>query len=151
ELLKALSLTPNHARVLLAEGECDLDLGNRPRGVSELEQAASTASSASVWNGGAYALAQRGVELDRAEEWVQVALSIETAQLRDLDIDHLTVAQLAVAVSTAAMWDTLGWIYFQRGDFNRAVSYLESSWFLNPSLAVGDHLAQVCDKLDRHA
>ena len=34
ELQKALSLTPNHAETLLAQGDCDLELGNRAKGVS---------------------------------------------------------------------------------------------------------------------
>ena len=39
ELQKALAITPNHPETLLAEGECDLDLGNRAKGISELQQA----------------------------------------------------------------------------------------------------------------
>lgn len=40
--------------------------------------------------------------------------------------------------------DTLGWIYFQMGQYNKAVSYLERAYVLNPEeSAIAEHLAQV--------
>jgi TonB family protein len=63
ELQMALAITPNHPETLLAEGECDLDLGNRAKGISELQQATSTSSAPSVFNSAAYALAKRTIDL----------------------------------------------------------------------------------------
>ena len=150
ELQRALTITRNNAGVMLAQGECDLDSGNQARGLSEIEQATSAAASAGTWNSAAYVLAKHKLELDRAEKWVQTALTIETAQLGDLSVNHISVAQLRIATSIASYWDTLGWVYFQRGDTARAQTYLEAAMFLNPSLECGDHLAQTYERLGRH-
>ncbi|MCO5112620.1 MAG: tetratricopeptide repeat protein [Bdellovibrionaceae bacterium] len=40
--------------------------------------------------------------------------------------------------------DTMGWIYFHKGEFNQAVSYLEKAYVLNPEEStIAEHLAQV--------
>ena len=150
ELDKALTINPNHVGVMLAKGGCDLDLGNQAQGLSELEQAASTASNANTWNSAAYTLAKHKLELDRAEKWAQAAITIEAALLSDTAVGHISPAQLQAASAIAYYWDTLGWIYFQRDEFPRALEYLEPAWFLNASLECGDHLAQTYDKLGRH-
>jgi TonB family protein len=148
ELQKALAITPNHPETLLAEGECDLDLGNRAKGISELQQATSTSSAPSVFNSAAYALAKRTIELDMAEKWSEACLAIEKTRLQSVSLDHLTAEQLNYVYWTAAYWDTRGWIYFLRGDKVHAQSYITASWSLRQDPTVGDHLGQIYDELD---
>jgi TonB family protein len=151
ELQKALSLTPNNAGVMLAQGECDLDLGNRAKGLSELEQATSIGPNAGTWNGAAYILAKHKTELDRAEKWALNALAMEARPLTDLAADHISVERFRSATTLASFWDTLGWIYSQKEEPDRAVPYLEAAWFLNPGMVNGDHLAQTYTRLGRNA
>src|ERR1022692_2356956 len=146
ELEKALAITPNHADVLLAQGECDIDLGNRAKGISEFEQAISASSASGIWNGAAYALAERNIELDRAEKWSETALIIESARLRSVSLERLTPEQLTYVSSIANYWDTLGWIYFLRGDNANAQSYVAIAWWLLPLPLIGDHLGQIYEK-----
>jgi len=47
----------------------------------------------------------------------------------------------------AADWDTLGWVYFQRGDPNRAMPYIRAAWILSEDGEAGDHLVQIYEKL----
>ena len=147
ELQKALAITPNHPETLLAEGECDLDLGNRAKGISELQQATSTSSAPNVFNSAAYALAKRSIELDMAEKWSEACLAIEKTRLQSVSLDHLTAEQLNYVYWTSAYWDTRGWIYFLRGDKVHARSYVTASWSLRQDPTVGDHLGRIYDEL----
>jgi TonB family protein len=148
ELQKALAITPNHPETLLAEGECDLDLGNRAKGISELQQATSTSSAPNVFNSAAYALAKRSIELEMAEKWSEACLAIEKTRLQSVSLDHLTADQLNYVYWTSAYWDTRGWIYFLRGDRAHAQSYVTASWSLRQDPTVGDHLGRIYDELD---
>jgi TonB family protein len=148
ELQKALAITPNHPETLLAEGECDLDLGNRAKGISELQQATSTSSAPNVFNSAAYALAKRTIELDMAEKWSEACLAIEKTRLQSVSLDHLTAEQLNYVYWTSAYWDTRGWIYFLRGDKAHARSYVTASWSLRQDPTVGEHLGRIYDELD---
>jgi TonB family protein len=147
ELQKGLSLTPNHAESLLAMGECDLDLGNRAKGISELQQATSVSSAPNIFNSAAYALAKRNIEIEMAEKWSETCLSIEKTRFQNIPLDHLTPDQLNYVFWMAAYWDTRGWIYFLRGDYVNARSYVESAWSLRPDPSVGNHLGQIYEKL----
>src|SRR5579864_4087378 len=149
ELQKALSLTPNHAETLLAEGECDFDLGNRARGISELEQATSISSAPNIFNSAAYALARRNVEIGMAEKWSDTCLSIQKTRLQNISLDHLTPEELNYVFWMGAYWDTRGWIYFLRGDNSNALSYVEAAWSLRADPTVGDHLGQIYEGLGR--
>ena len=149
ELQKALALTPNNANDLLAMGECDLDLGNRAKGVSEMEQATSTSSSAMMWNNAAYQLALRNVELDRAEKWAETAVTMESLQLKSVSLVHLAPTQLGVANNLGSYWDTLGWVYFLRDKPDKAEMYVRAAWDLRSLPIIGSHLAQIYEKLGR--
>lgn len=149
ELQKGLAISPNKPESLIALGECDIDLGNRAKGLSELQQAISSSSAPGTWNSAAYALAERNIELDLAEKWSDTCLTMESARLQSISLDHLTAAQLNFVTWIAAYWDTRGWIYFLGGDAVNAESYVEASWRLYPSTAVGDHLAQIYEKAGR--
>lgn len=149
ELQKGLAVSPNKPEPLLALGECDIDLGNRAKGLSELEQAISSSSAPGAWNSAAYALAERNIELDLAEKWSDACLAMESARLQSISLDHLTAMQLNFVTGIAAYWDTRGWIYFLRGDTAKAQSYIEASWRLYPSTTIGNHLAQIYEKTSR--
>ena len=151
ELEKALEITPNHAEVWLARGECDIDLGNRVKGLSELEQAISASSAPNIWNSAAYILAKRNIELERAEKWSETSLTVESARLRAISLEHLTIEQLNYVYWISSYWDTRGYIYFLRGDNNNAQPYLEASWPLEPHPATGGHLGQLYEKMGRPA
>ncbi len=151
ELQKGLLLTPNHAGSMVAEGECDIDLGNQAKGISELEQATSISSAPDIFNSAAYALAKRNIEISMAEKWSDACLTIEKTHFQYVPLDHLTPEQLSYVYSMSAYWDTRGWIYFLRGDNTAARSYVEASWSLLADPSVGDHLGHIYEKLGRPA
>ncbi|MBV9086341.1 MAG: hypothetical protein JOY79_02550, partial [Acidobacteriaceae bacterium] len=48
--------------------------------------------------------------------------------------------------SLAAYWDTLGWVFFQKGELDAAEKYIHASWLLDQHSEVGDHLGQIYEK-----
>lgn len=144
----ALAISPANSTTLLAHGECNVDLGNTAKGISEMEQATS-ASTVSLWNSAAYYLADHNVELDRAQAWAETAITIHSAQLRNVFLEHLTPTQLGLVSRIAADWGTLGWIYFKKGDTDQARAYIEAAWPLRPLPIIGNHLGLVYEKLSR--
>ncbi|MGH9523234.1 MAG: hypothetical protein ACRD3E_11965, partial [Terriglobales bacterium] len=68
------------------------------------------------------------------------------AMLRNMSGDRADLQQQALVVSLGAYWDTLGWVYFQRGDLDRAEKYINAAWMLGQHGEVGDHLAQIYEK-----
>jgi len=149
ELQKALSLTPNHAETLLGEGECDLDLGNNAKGISELQQATSVSSAPNIFNSAAYALAKRNVEIKMAAKWSDTCLTIESTRLQNISLDHLTPEQLNYVFWMASYWDTRGWIYFLEGDNSSARSFVEAAWSLRTNPTIGYHLGRIYEALGR--
>lgn len=149
ELEKSLALSPGQSRALFAEGKCDIDLGNTAKGIFEMEQAANQSASSGTWNEAAYRLAERNVELDKAKKWAETAIAIVSAFLRDLSLDHVTPTQMRMANAMGNYWDTLGWVYFQMGKDELALSYVDAAWRMHPTPTKGDHLGRIYVKLGR--
>lgn len=83
---------------------------------------------ADAYNYLAYMWAEKGVHLDRAEEYVRKAL--------------------AVNPTSAAFIDTLGWIYYMRGDYAKALEQLSKAAELLPEdPTILEHLGDALDKL----
>jgi superkiller protein 3 len=149
ELDKSLALSPGQTRVLLSQGKCDVDLGNTAKGVSEMEEAANQSASSASWNQAAYHLAERNVELEKARKWAEKAINIESALLRDLDLDHATPTQMRLVGAVGNYWDTLGWVYFRMQKYDRALGYIDAAWRMHPTPTKGGHLGQIYEKLGR--
>ena len=146
EAEKALAISAKNPLTLLTHGECLVVSGNAPKGMAEMEQATSTPST-SNWNRAAYWLADNNLELDRAERWSDKAIATLSAQMHDISLEHVTPNQLGQVSSLAYYWDTRGWIEFQRGNFERARSYIEAAWSMRPLPSIGVHLGQIQEKL----
>jgi tetratricopeptide (TPR) repeat protein len=71
------------------------------------------------------------------------------ANLRNIDLSHISLDELNQVTSIGTFWDTLGWVYFQKGDLASAERYIRSAWTLNQHGEVADHLAQIYEKLGR--
>lgn len=83
---------------------------------------------AEAFNYVAYMWAERGVNLDKAKEYVEKALSI--------------------VPDSGAFVDTLGWIYYMQGDYDAALNEIERAVSMLPDDAtVIDHLGDVLLKL----
>ena len=75
-----------------------------------------------------YSLAEKGEELNRAQELIEKAFSIKP--------------------NDGYIADSLGWVYFQKGQIEKALSFLEKANFLSPNVpTILIHLGEVYQKM----
>ena len=145
----AAELTPENAGPHVGLAHCYFDLGQQDSGLAELDKAAALTSSAPGWNALAWIMAQHKIQLDRAEQYARLAVSMVSSALSAVSLDPLTPGAYGRTRALSAAWDTLGWILFLRGDVTSAEKYITASWTLSPSPTVSDHLAELAEKLGR--
>ena len=91
----------------------------------------------------------KNAHLDRAQQYAESAVTAVANDSRNLSIDGLSDRDLQIAAELDANWDTLGWVYFARGNMDKAQKYVTSAWVLGQHGEVGDHLAQIYQKMGR--
>lgn len=146
ELDKATILLPDDAGPQISLGQAYLNTGDQEKALAAFEKGAQLAQTPMVWNNVAYSLADHQLQLDKAQQYAESAVATTGANLRNADLAHLTLDTLAQVVSIGAYWDTLGWVYFQKGDLPAAERYVRASWLLNQHGEVADHLARIYEK-----
>ena len=149
ELDKATVLTPDNAGLQVSLGNAYMNTGEREKALAAFEKGAELSQTPSVWNNIAYNLAEHQLELDKAQRYAETAAAATAANLRNVELAHLTLDDLNEVISIGAYWDTLGWVYFQEGNLDAAERYIRSAWLLNQHGEVGDHLARVLEKRGR--
>ncbi len=146
ELEKAASLTPDNAELQVSLGDAYLNLGQDEKALATFDHAIEISATPLVWNNIAYQLSLKGAHLDRAQQYAESAVSATTAALRNLSLDRLTQQDLTLVPSLIAYWDTLGWVYFSKGEYDNAEKYVAAAWELGEHGEVGDHLGQIYEK-----
>jgi tetratricopeptide (TPR) repeat protein/transglutaminase-like putative cysteine protease len=146
ELEKAVSLTPDEPSLQVSLGDAYLNLGQDDKALAAFDRAVNLSASPLVWNNIAYQLSLRGVHLDKAQQYAESAVAATAAALRNLSLDQLNQRDLGLVPSLIAYWDTLGWVYFARGNYDQAEKYVSSAWQLGQHGEVGDHLGQIYEK-----
>lgn len=149
EFEKAAAVLPDNAGVQIQLGKARLWLKDDASATEAFARAVDLAPIPPTWNDIAYELSLRGVDLDRAQQYAESAVSTTTAMARNLDIEHADAKSLAVVNSLGAYWDTLGWVHFAKGDIETAERFVQAAWRLSEHAEVGDHLAQIYEKEGR--
>jgi tetratricopeptide (TPR) repeat protein/transglutaminase-like putative cysteine protease len=146
ELEKATSLNPQDAQAFVSLGQARLELGDDDKALAAFDRAVKIAPAPGIWNNIAYQLSLKKVHLDLAQQYAESAVASTAAALRNLTADSMQLEQQALVIELAAQWDTLGWVYFQRGNLDKAEQYIGAAWLLGQHGEVGDHLAQIYEK-----
>jgi tetratricopeptide (TPR) repeat protein/transglutaminase-like putative cysteine protease len=146
ELDKATVLAPDNAELQVSLGRAYLNSGQKEKAMAAFDKAIDIAQTPVVWNNVAYDLSENGIELDKAQQYAESAVSTTAATLRNVGLAHLTLDDLNQVANIGVYWDTLGWVHFKQGDLDTAEKYVRSSWLLNQHGEVGDHLAQIYEK-----
>ncbi|HEX4002540.1 MAG TPA: DUF3857 domain-containing protein [Candidatus Acidoferrales bacterium] len=147
ELEKATILAPDNAQLQVSLGQAYIGSGQQAKGLAAFEKAVSIAQTPAIWNDIAYDLADNKIELDQAQRYAESAVSSTEADLRNIDLLHLTMDQMNEVASIGACWDTLGWVYFAKGDLKQAERYVSAAWRIDQHGEVADHLARIYEKL----
>src|SRR6201993_2134832 len=146
ELDKASVLSPENAGLQVGLGQAYLNTNEKEKALAAFEKAAEISQTPDVWNNVAYNLADHSLELDKALQYAESVVSTTAASLRNMELSNLSLDNLNAVTSISAYWDTLGWVYFQKGDNAKAEDFVRASWLLNQHGEVGDHLAQIYQK-----
>jgi tetratricopeptide (TPR) repeat protein len=146
ELEQAISLSPEQEMLHVSLGRAYLNLGEDEKSIKSFEEALKLERSPRVFNDIAYYLAVKGVQLDKALQYAESAVTSVANTLRNVEAGNLKIDDLQAVASLAAYWDTLGWVYFQKGDFDLAEKYLKAAWILQQHSEVGHHAGMVAEK-----
>jgi tetratricopeptide (TPR) repeat protein len=146
ELEKAVSLKADDAALQISLGDAYLNLGQDEKALAAFDRATEISATPEVWNNIAYQLSLKKTHLDRAQQYAESAVTAVSNSLRNLSLDQLSDRDLAMVSALDADWDTLGWVYFARGDLAKAQKYVDAAWTLGEHGEVGDHLAQIYEK-----
>lgn len=146
ELEAAVNRNPANATLQSQLGVAYARTGSTNKAMASFESALRIDPSANNLNTVAYEMAQANVQLPKALEYAQKAVSKEEAATAKIDIDTATPVDFATATRLAAYWDTLGWVYFRTGDLEKAEKYLKAAWHLSQDPTGADHLGQLYEK-----
>jgi Flp pilus assembly protein TadD/transglutaminase-like putative cysteine protease len=147
ELDKAAVLAPESAELQISLGQALLNAGQKEKALDAFQKGIDLAhSSPIIWNNVAYNLANANLELDRAAQYAESAVSATDANLRNIQLAHLSLEDLNQVASIGVYWDTLGWVNFKKGNLDKAERFIRAAWLLNQQGEVGDHLAQIYEK-----
>jgi tetratricopeptide (TPR) repeat protein len=147
ELEQAISLNEEQeANYQVALGRAYLSIGESEKGVAAFDRAVKLSPGQSTWNNVAYYFATNKVQLDRAQQYAESAVTEASTRLRNAELPSLTPQDLQNVSALAAYWDTLGWVLFQKGDIDNAEKYIAAAWRLAEHGEVGYHLGQILEK-----
>ena len=146
ELEKAVNLDPRNAVLMVSLGQAYLNTGQPEKAITTFDKAVEISPTPIVWNNIAYELSKKQMYLDRAQRYAESAIAATEAGLRNISLDRLSLTDLGLVSSIESYWDTLGWIYYQRGDLDTAEKYIRSAWDIGQHGEVGDHLGQILEK-----
>src|SRR6185369_3676202 len=128
ELEQAISLAPEEELLHVSLGRAYLNLGEDEKSIKSFEEALKLDRSPLVLNDIAYYLAVQGVQLDKAQQYAESAVTSMANSLRNVEAATLTLDDLHNVAALAAYWDTLGWVYYQKGDLDAAEKYVKAAW-----------------------
>ncbi|HET9477807.1 MAG TPA: DUF3857 domain-containing protein, partial [Pyrinomonadaceae bacterium] len=146
ELEQAISLAPENEMLHVALGRAYLNLGEEEKGIKAFEEALKLDRSPLVLNDIAYFLATQKLQLDKALQYAESAVTSIASSLRNVEASNLTMDDLGDAASLGAYWDTLGWVYFQKGDLDAAERYISAAWLIHQYSEVGHHMGAIAEK-----
>lgn len=145
----AIRLEPDKSELLVELGTAYARAGDKEKALASLKRSAQTDTSSNNLNGVAYALADENLDLNAALKYAELAVGDEEKQTATIDLEHLDASNLKTPSTMAAYWDTLGWVHFRMGEFERAERYIDAAWRVAQNGIVGDHLGQVYEKLGK--
>ena len=146
ELEKAAVLDSDSAELQVNLGRAYLKLSKPEEALKAFDKAVELSPSTTTFNNVAYELSLSKTSLDRAQQYAESAVAATAAQLRNLSLSRLSLEDLQRVTGIAAYWDTLGWVFFQKGELDKAEKYVEAAWRLDFHGEVGDHLGQIYEK-----
>lgn len=148
-LEQAASLEPREATTQTLLGQCYLETKQQDKAIAALNRAVDISAEPTTWNDVAYMLAQHDLQLDRARQYAESAVTSVAAELRNVDLNDVTLREIGLVSSLSAYWDTLGWVHFHDGDVSGAEKFVTAALMLSNNGELLDHLGEIREKQGR--
>ena len=146
ELDKAVSLQDKNPLLHISLGQAYIASGQTEKGMASFDRAIALSPTAVVWNNIAYSLAEQNVQLERASQYSDAAINAIETQLRDVNLDNLRLQDIGIANLLYNVWDTKGWVEFQRGNLDVAERYIRAAWDATGSANICEHLGEIYEQ-----
>jgi tetratricopeptide (TPR) repeat protein/transglutaminase-like putative cysteine protease len=147
ELERAIALNPDEEpQYQISLGRVYINLSQMEKASEALDRAIKLEPGPLVWNNVAYILALGNLQLEKAQQYAESAVTEVATKLRNVELERMTLEDLANVGSLTSYWDTLGWVHFKKGNLDLAEKYLMASWKIAHHSEVGDHLGQFIEK-----
>ena len=147
ELERAVSITPQSSVAHYLLGNAYLNTGETDKAIAAFEDSLKIdTNNPNTWNDIAYALADKNVKLDRAEQYAQSSVSTTQSYLRNLPAEQVVKVGPLLTSSLAAAWDTLGWVYYKEGKQKEAETFIHAAWDEDQHSEIAEHLAVFAEK-----
>ena len=151
ELEQGITLNPDAAFLHVSLGRAYLNVEQTEKAIESFERAIKLEPGPAVWNDVSYFLSLEKVQLDKAQRYAESAVTAIATDLRNVELDTLTMENLGDVDRIGAYWDTLGWVHFQKGNTDLAEKYVQAAWSLSQHSEVGYHLGQIWEKQGKTA
>jgi len=145
-LTAAQKASPDNKNLAIQAGRAQIFAGKRSDGEATLRAALDGATNPEILNDAAYELADTNLALDLAEASCKKALDLLDKEAAQFSVANLSNSDLQRLQLLTATWDTMGWIYFRKGNLQQAENYVYAAWFEGQHREVGDHLGQIYEK-----
>ncbi len=147
----AAKQNPSDAFAQMRLGMVHLRSHKTSEGMQAMHQALRLDGGPEMLNDVAYEMAEADANLSEALQYSLRSIKEVEEQSQKVDLQNVRQEDLQIPMAITSYWDTLGWIYFRKGDLARAESYLTPAWQLQQSGVIGDHLGQVYERQKKPA
>ena len=120
-----------------------LETKDKEKALPAFEQVIKNNSTPLMKNNIAYAIAEKNIAMDKAEDYARSAVAEIGEHMRAVSLKQLTNDDVGMDILQPAAWDTLGWIYKQEGKIKEAEEYIHAAWTVRQDREVADHLAEI--------
>jgi tetratricopeptide (TPR) repeat protein len=148
-LEKAAGDDPDNQEIAYALGAAYARTDNAEKAAEQFKKLLSGKPTATMLNGAAYELSNANVRLDDALDYASRAVAQTSEETMNVRLISAVTADYLRMKDLAAEWDTVGWIKFRKGDAAGAEKYIRAAWMLWQHALIGEHLAEVYEKLGR--
>jgi tetratricopeptide (TPR) repeat protein len=148
-LEKAAGDDPDNQEIAYALGAAYARTDNAEKAAEQFKKLLSGKPTATMLNGAAYELSNANVRLDDALDYASRAVAQTSEETMNVRLISAVTADYLRMKDLATEWDTVGWIKFRKGDAAGAEKYIRAAWMLWQHALIGEHLAEVYEKLGR--
>ena len=145
-LESAIKLRPDQAGLYVRLGSAYMRAGNDDKSAAAFKKAIKMDPRPRWFNDIGYQLADANQQLPLALKYAEKAVREEEEASAKVKLADLKNEDLGYTPGLAHYWDTLGWVHFRMGNYEKAERYLNAAWNLSESAVEADHLGQVYEK-----